>query len=449
MTSFAIARYRRDGTLDPSFGNGGKVTVVMNNSQGISATMAVHLAGDDSITVCGNLSSEGIGIVQLRADGRVVDTPGTQAGSQADFMPGQTRPILRKIFITQSTLLASTGVSPISSTPGALLPNTITNPPDAVPTPRILALGDVGDTPVQRLLALARYNTNAQRDTTFSGDGQLVFGFNARTIEVTAGAFNRRTHRIVAIATRRDANIRGLSLARFLSNGTPDPEFGQDGEVEMFFLQGGEQWIVESFDAVFQAGEIIIAGQGILPSANSRGEMVVMRVNEDGTRDDEFGIPTEANGQPSRVGLQFVDFGAEDSEARSVRIDPRGRIITAGKAGLKFALARLLRNGMLDTTFSSDGKATTAFSQGESAANVVRIDSATTERIIAAGSSGRQFALARYMDNGTLDGSFGTGGKVRTVFDNENRSSNILDIAIDSQQRIVAVGTVSDSGPVE
>ena len=101
-----------------------------------------------------------------------------------------------------------------------------------------------------------------------------------------------------------------------------------------------------------------------------------------------------------------------------------GKIVAAGYAYPSasppdFALARYNSDGSLDTTFSGDGKVVTDFASLADGTNAVAIQS--DGKIVAAGyttgSSGDNFALARYNADGSLDTSFGGGdGLVTTDF---------------------------------
>src|SRR5262245_28901631 len=87
--------------------------------------------------------------------------------------------------------------------------------------------------------------------------------------------------------------------------------------------------------------------------------------------------------------------------------------------GLAMVLAPTLIYGQtLDPTFGTGGKVTTDFlGFSDSAASVaLQADG----KIVLAGAAstnfGADFGVARYNSNGTLDTSFGTGGKVTTDF---------------------------------
>ena len=133
-----------------------------------------------------------------------------------------------------------------------------------------------------------------------------------------------------------------------------------------------------------------------------------------------------------------TDFDGYDV-ASSAAIDSQDRIVAAGDDGRNFALARYTRNGSLDDSFSGNGKLRTDL-QGRAKAYSVAIDS--HERIVVAGFSTnhrgeRDFALARYKRNGSLDRSFSANGKVRTDVGGYNVAESV---AIDSHDRIVAAG---------
>src|SRR5690242_369082 len=149
-------------------------------------------------------------------------------------------------------------------------------------------------------------------------------------------------------------------------------------------------------------------------------------------------------GTAGKVTLAFP--GANDV-ARATAIQSDGKIIAAGTDGNDFMLVRYNSNGSVDTTFGSSGRVTTDFSGSIDQAFAVLIDS--NGKYVAAGSStnpssGTDVALARYNTNGSLDVSFGTGGKVTTDF--FNNSDQAFAIAIDSSQKIVIGGRAFNPG---
>jgi len=83
-----------------------------------------------------------------------------------------------------------------------------------------------------------------------------------------------------------------------------------------------------------------------------------------------------------------------------------------------FALARYNSDGTIDGSFGAGGKVITDFAGSRDLAFAVAVGS--DRKIVAAGQSFVGFsydiAVARYNSNGTLDPSFATGGKATTDF---------------------------------
>ncbi len=180
---------------------------------------------------------------------------------------------------------------------------------------------------------------------------------------------------------------------------------------------------------------------GKVESANSAALSVVVDTQPPttaapGALDESFGAS----------GKLLEDANGLHASCADMVIQPDGKIITVGASGAGFTLVRHLSDGSLDTGFGSSGVATTAIgSNAEALAVALQSDG----RIVAVGrarngSGDYDFALARYDQDGTLDASFGTGGKVVTPI-------GVTDVAYDvcllSDSRILVGGT-SCSGQI-
>ncbi len=117
-------------------------------------------------------------------------------------------------------------------------------------------------------------------------------------------------------------------------------------------------------------------------------------------------------------GKVTTDFAGDGDLAFAVALQPDGKIVAAGRSSFDFALARYNADGSLDPTFGTGGKVTTDFGFDEAFAVALQPDG----KIVAAGyavvGSSLDFALARYNADGSLDPTFGTDGKVTTDFGN-------------------------------
>jgi uncharacterized delta-60 repeat protein len=145
-----------------------------------------------------------------------------------------------------------------------------------------------------------------------------------------------------------------------------------------------------------------------------------------------------------RGGTVTTDFGGNDF-AWALVLQPDGKLVAAGSAGpagaADFALARYLPDGRPDPTFGMGGRVTTDFgaSVDEAFALVLQPDG----KLVTAGLSvdGGTFdgALARYLPDGRLDPTFGTGGKVTTDLGGDERFSALV---LQPDGKLVAAGTV-------
>src|SRR5262249_31377208 len=99
-----------------------------------------------------------------------------------------------------------------------------------------------------------------------------------------------------------------------------------------------------------------------------------------------------------------------------------GRIVVAGSSVVgyynNFALARYLAAGTLATSFGTGGKRITRFGEGSAEACSAAVQGGGKRLWVGVANidCGEDFALVRYNPNGTLDTSFGSGGKVVTEF---------------------------------
>ena len=140
----------------------------------------------------------------------------------------------------------------------------------------------------------------------------------------------------------------------------------------------------------------------------------------------------------------FDVFGGVNDSARAVAIQPDGKIVVAGRwagfasdgSGGAFALARFNPDGSLNKAFGSGGRTLVAFPNAAAEAKGVAIQ--PDGKIVAAGTHGGDFALARLQSDGDLDPSFSGDGKVTTSF-----GGNLIGeaVAIQGNGKIVVAGT--------
>ncbi len=198
--------------------------------------------------------------------------------------------------------------------------------------------------------------------------------------------------------------------------------------------------------AVQADGKAVVVGSGVFGSITGT-DFLLLRHLRDGGLDTSFG-----NG--GRVATAFDNDGRSD-EAQAVAVQADGKILVAGSSdqgasGVDFALARYHADGTLDASFGQGGRVTTAFGPGADKAHALLLQ--PDGKIVLAGAShqganGNDFALARYLADGSLDAGFGNGGTVLTAIGSDGASETVYALALQTvgrTTRIVAVGGEGD-----
>jgi uncharacterized delta-60 repeat protein len=216
-----------------------------------------------------------------------------------------------------------------------------------------------------------------------------------------------------------------FAVARYEANGSPDVSFGT-GEVP-----GVAKTPVGPFGTSDAASGLAIQPDGKLVAAGAAGsDFAVVRYDPSGALDSSFGSG----------GKVTTDFGGAADGAKAVALQADGKIVAAGGNGADFAVARYNADGAPDASFGTAGKVTTDFagSLDRAWAIVVQADGKLVVGGNAIGPAGQDFALVRYNAGGSLDSSFGIGGKVLTDF--AGGTDGIRGLAIQSDGRLVAGG---------
>jgi len=224
-----------------------------------------------------------------------------------------------------------------------------------------------------------------------------------------------------------------FAIARYNSDLSLDSTFGTGGIVTTAIGPGSDR----AFDVAIQGdGKIVVVGSVFTGSSLDFG---VVRYNVNGALDTAFG----------GTGIVLAPVGPLDDEATSVAIQSDGRIVVAGSsqngADYDFAVVRYDATGSLDLSFDFDGMATTAFGAGSDLAEDVAIQ--VDGKIVVAGYSyntNYDFAVARYLPDGTLDGAFDVDGRVTTTVGLSDDLARAM--AIQSDGRIVLAGSSSSGG---
>jgi len=235
--------------------------------------------------------------------------------------------------------------------------------------------------------------------------------------------------------------LNSFALVRYNPDGSLDPTFNATGKVTTTIGATDE---AEARALVIQAdGKLVAAG---FTRTGSSYTFALIRYNPDGSLDTTF----------NTTGIVTTAVGVLDEGAFALAIQADGKLVAAGYANIgplpvaEFALVRYNTDGSLDTTFNSTGIVTTAIGvAGSDVANALAIQA--DGKLVAAGLSGTgtsyEFALVRYNQDGSLDPTFNTTGKVTTAIDTIDNRAYAL--AIQADGKLVAAGYSSTGTPID
>ncbi len=399
------------GELDPTFGSGGKVITPFGTD---GAALAVAVQSDGKIVAVGPSNSGttsapnyDFALVRYNTDGSLDSSFGT-GGKVATDLGG-----IREV---------AWGVA-------------------LQPDGKIVVAGESGSSITIKDFALARYNTNGTLDSSFGTGGKVITPVTSLA-DVAGAVAIQSDGKIVAAGYSNSGTAsavnRDFTLLRYNANGTLDNSFGVGGKVITDF--GSSIDDQANAMAIQSDGKIIAVGYYGLDSS-AGADYALARYNVDGSLDTSFGTG----------GKVVTPVGNTYDEAYAVAIQADGKFVVAGisynGANNDFSLVRYNTNGSLDNSFGTGGKVITAIGSGDDNASAVAIQS--NGKIVVAGESNSgtstapnyDFAVVRYNTDGTLDSSFGAGGKVITPI--SNRNDYVYAATIQADGKIIVAGSSS------
>jgi uncharacterized delta-60 repeat protein len=446
---FAVVRYNSDGSLDTSFDGDGKVTTNLGE-YAVARSVALH---NDKIIAAGS-SSNGFAVVRYEQDGRldttfsgdgkITTSIGDDSLSDASLQSDGKIIIAGTSYVNGSDDFAVVQYSQSGSldttfgTGGIVTTNiAIRKSTDHARSIAIQQDGKiiiVGESDQNRSIdfAVLRYNTNGTLDNTFGTNGKIITDIgNDEEDDIAESVAVQSDGKIVVVGR----SIGEFVVVRYNTDGSLDTTFGTGGIVTTSLGTNDSAKSV-----VIHDGKIIVAGDSY--QVDSRN-FAVVRYLDDGRLDTTFDVD----------GKVTTDIGSNTNEsAYSATVQSDGRIIVVGETNQEgevwdFAVVRYNNNGSLDTSFDDDGKVVTATSASNDAALSVVMQS--DDKIIVAGESHQvdssDFTVVRYNTNGSLDTSFDSDGIATTKF-SDNANAYARSVALQSNGRIIVAGGVSSGG---
>lgn len=338
---WAFARYNRDGSLDRRFGRGGRKTLAFRSGSGVEA---VGLQRDGKIIATG-VGARGFRLTRLTRSGRIDRSFGTRGQAITQFPSGANAHALA-----------------------------------VQPDGKIVVAGDAGAG-----FGLVRYKPNGSPDRAFGTNGRVETPF-----ELTARAASialQRDRKILVAGFLEASGYAGFAVARYLPDGRPDSSFGTEGRVVTQIGTGSG-----AFSVTVQPDGKIVAGGLTYEGDGPFSHFAVVRYHANGRLDDAFG----------KEGIVTTRVSRDDWIA-GVAIDPHGKLLAAGcswQDNYGFALVRYNPAGGVDYGFGHRGKQQLHFGGLEDLAYALAVQ--PDGKVVVGGTAQNrsnnrfEFALARY-----------------------------------------------------
>ncbi|HPO09275.1 MAG TPA: hypothetical protein PLZ55_11450, partial [bacterium] len=276
-------------------------------------------------------------------------------------------------------------------------------------------------------LAVVRYNADGSLDTTFGSSGlfsALIGGTSSYWTDVVIDSSNK-----IYVVGTISSNL--SAIVRLNENGGLDTSFSTDGIQTVNVSTAGSQ--MEGFVSVALSGSSIWAGGWACDTSGDNWYQIV-KFDTSGNLDTSF--------SGDGILMLSVNTGSHGNGFIAVQTD--GKVLIGGYADdtnnvRDFGIARVNTDGSLDTTFSGDGKV--LVDVGGSSDELYGLAVQSDGKIVAVGVA-YDFGIVRLNSDGSLDTTFGNGGKNLYELGDDDRP--YAGVVIQSDGKIVSGGW---SGP--
>ncbi|HET6952468.1 MAG TPA: hypothetical protein VFI47_18960, partial [Acidimicrobiales bacterium] len=352
------------GDLDPSFGDGGTVTLSMDGIVDVWRVSGLAVEPEDGFVVSTGTTGSGTlsgVLMRFGADGERDEEFGTG------------------------------GVVHTDAGGCVLCGGDMARQPDG----KLLVSGARFSYPLLFATAVARFNADGSVDDGFGAGGL------AAVTQDTAGIGH-------SVALQPDGKVlvasQSLGITRFNADGTIDTSWGGGTVHAAEAVPTDGRNVYTSDLAVQPDGKVVVAGHVPQTYEGNAERLVVVRLGPDGALDTGFGAG----------GVVQVDAF---TQPRALAVQPDGGIVVAGDSGGRLAVIRFAPDGPIDGAFGEAGVATApAAAPTRATALALRPDG----RIVVGGDTGgttndnSSFVVATFMPDGVLDARFGDGGTTAT-----------------------------------
>jgi uncharacterized delta-60 repeat protein len=418
------------GQLDPSFGNGGIVTTPVGVGAGSDNVPDLVVQPDAKLVVPvwarSSAANGGVNftLVRYSRHGDLDSTFGTGGVATTRVAPGGNRDDIWAATIQPDGKIVAVGRA-------------------------LMGAGAGGSD-----FALVRYLPDGSLDPSFGGDGIVTTGFGPTEEGDAAFAVALQPDGKIVAAGQAGPTFSpaDFALARYESDGDLDPTFGEGGLVRTTLEPVNDDWIEGV--AIQDDGKIMTVGAAVTGPGDGGPEG---DIDHAWVRYDSTGALDPTFSDDGKLVLGLGDGTNRDGPWGGIALQSDGKIVSGGvaltgpaNANREFAFSRLTDDGSLDSSFGTGGIVRFGIAPGNEDDIIWDLTLDPSERIVAVGQSRvfdgaeEDFAVVRLLPDGSLDGSFGTGGFVTTAIGPGYDAP--FGVAVDKTGKIAVAGEC-DMGP--
>ncbi|MEZ4958539.1 MAG: delta-60 repeat domain-containing protein [Saprospiraceae bacterium] len=350
------AGWAQPGQLDPTFGNGGIVTTTLDQAL---ESRTIVLQPDGKVVVAGwyKISSRKLLLIRYNTDGSIDTGFGDNGKFISDFVVYDAVNIallpngklvatgnLNGNFDTFFARFNSNGTLDSSFGTGGVIMLDFPEPTKCQaiapgPGDKLYIAATQSDNNVMWRIAAMRLNADGSFDNSFGTNGISSLDFTStgwvQDLKVRPDGG--------MVIGGRSGSSGFLTLAAFTSNGTPDPNFGTNGQVVLNNLPNNLSFFNEMHS-------VELDGNGNVYGVGRVGlNLSVVKLSAAGVLDASYG----------ENGLSRIILG-ERTEGFGSAFDAEGKLLVAGKLGpegngSRLIVLRLNTDGSLDTNFGTAG----------------------------------------------------------------------------------------------
>lgn len=319
----ALARLTPEGTLDDTFGDGGRVIVPVGTDVDVAA---VAIAPDGKIVVAGSIDNAHLNmdwfVMRLNEDGSVDFPFGGGDGYVTRDFDNAFNDQATAVAVQEDGKIVVTGIG-VQATSN---------------------------------LAVIRYDINGNEDPTFSDDGVDIVDFFGG-VDYASDVIVDPDGKIVVVGGSVPPPppfgpnpYRRVVMLRYDSAGVLDPDFGEDGKVSTDFgVSAFGRQVMRDPNGNYVVG-------GLHGGSGTDQNYLVARYDASGALDTTFGTNPSVPGStvfPEMIGHTFTDYGIARQTDGKILFG--GYSITPETLDRYMGLVRLSDTGVPDATFGTAG----------------------------------------------------------------------------------------------